>query len=500
MKLTKIALAVACLVGSVQAFAAPVTAAQISAAKTAGTLQQAWISGNSAPTRSIYEGWVGSGAGVGCDAGTNTIFSNQAATSSNVVPGSIGNFNAYACTRGGVVSVLYHTVDGGSLNAYTPHTVGTKLARVKFVGTGNGCNATSTTYTDASNADNNATVWKGCSLVGVALPASAIATPATNTTNAAAVAADSLAPQLPVGGFSDVEATLFPSSIGGGDVSAAGVDSAAGLGQVFGVVVSKPLYRAMQVKQGIAANTDALDPNFDPANAPTISKAQYTSIVASGGTYQTDWSPIVGAAGAGKKIVVARRVQTSGSQASSNAFFLSNPCASGLQASYSPLTAAESTPSVEVFEGSGTGNVKTRITTASNSAGADNFAIGVISAENDWRIESATGGQNGYRFVKVEGVHPEAGDTANARVTATNGAYPFHMEMHNFVANSATGFGAAVVGQITAALVNPPSTSCAVLPRGLTISPLAGSSCTVGAQVAKMTNQGNNCAPTLLTE
>lgn len=500
MKLTKIALAVACLVGSAQAFAAPVTAAQISAAKTAGTLQQAWISGNSAPTRSIYEGWVGSGAGVGCDAGTNTIFSNQAATSSNVVPGSIGNFNAYACTRGGVVSVLYHTVDGGSLNAYTPHTVGTKLARVKFVGTGNGCNATSTTYTDASNADNNATVWKGCSLVGVALPASAIATPATNATNAAAVAADSLAPQLPVGGFSDVEATLFPSAIGGGDVSAAGVDSAAGLGQVFGVVVSKPLYRAMQVKQGIAANTDALDPNFDPANAPTISKAQYTSIVASGGTYQTDWSPIVGAAGAGKKIVVARRVQTSGSQASSNAFFLSNPCASGLQASYSPLTAAESTPSVEVFEGSGTGNVKTRITTASNSAGTDNFAIGVISAENDWRIESATGGQNGYRFVKVEGVHPEAGDTANARVTATNGAYPFHMEMHNFVANSATGFGAAVVGQITAALVNPPSTSCAVLPRGLTISPLAGSSCTVGAQVAKMTNQGNNCAPTLLTE
>ncbi|HYN53155.1 MAG TPA: hypothetical protein VES38_00430 [Methylotenera sp.] len=499
MKLTKIALAVACLVGSAQAFAAPVTAAQISAAKTAGTLQQAWISGASAPTKSIYEGWVGSGSGVGCDAGTNTIFTTQALSSSNVTPGSLGNFNAYACTRGGVVSVLYHTIDGGSLNAYTPHTVGTKLARVKFPGTGNGCTG-SLTYTDATNTDNNATVFKSCTLVGTALPSNAIATPASNATNAAAVAADSLGAQLPVGGFADVEASLFPSAIGGGDVSTVGTDSAAGIGQVFGVVVSKPLYRAMQVKQGIAANTDALDPSFDPANAPTISKAQYTSIIALGGTFQTDWSPIVGAAGAGKKIVLARRVQTSGSQASSNAFFLANPCASGVLANFNPLTAADSNSSIEVFEGSGTGNVKTRITTASNSAGADNFAIGVISAENDWRVESGTGGQNGYRFVKVEGVHPEAGDTANARVSATNGAYAFHMEMHNFVANSATGFGALVVGQITAALVNPPSTSCAVLPRGLTISPLAGSSCTVGVQVAKMTNQGNNCAPVLLTE
>jgi hypothetical protein len=77
MKLTKIALALACLVGSTAAFAAPVTQAQIEAARVAGTLQQAWISGASAPTLNIYEGWVGSGAGVGCDTGTNTIFTSQ---------------------------------------------------------------------------------------------------------------------------------------------------------------------------------------------------------------------------------------------------------------------------------------------------------------------------------------------------------------------------------------------------------------------------------------
>lgn len=501
MKLTKIALAVATLLASTQVFAAPVTAAQISSAQGLGTLQQAWISGASAPTKSVYEGWVGSGAGVGCDAGTNAIFTTQALSSSNVTPGSLGNFTAYACTRAGVVSVLYHTLDGGSLNAFTPHTVGTKLARVKFVGNGNGCTG-SLNYVDGTNSDNNATVNKGCTLVGVPLPANAIATATSNATNASAVAADPLAPALPVGGFSDVEGSLFPAAIGGGDVSSVGTDAAVGIGQVFGVVVSRPLYRAMQVAQGIAANTDALDPNFDPANAPNITKAQYTSIASQGGTYQTDWSPIVGAAGNGKKVIVARRVQTSGSQASSNAFFLNNPCATAVSANLNPATASDSSTTLEVFEGSGTGNVKTRITTAANAAAATNqqFAIGVISAENDWRVESTTGGQNGYRFIKVEGVHPEAGDTANARVTATNAAYPFHIEAHSFSANSAVGFGALVVGQISSALTNPPSTSCAVLPRGLTISPLAGSACTVGVQVAKGTNQGNNCAPVLLTQ
>ncbi|MBC7697460.1 MAG: hypothetical protein H7Z70_03740, partial [Bacteroidia bacterium] len=135
---------------------------------------------------------------------------------------------------------------------------------------------------------------------------------------------------------------------------------------------------------------------------------------------------------------------------------------------------------------------------AANSAGTDNFAIGVVSMENDWRVEAAA--NNGYRFVKLDGIHPELGDIANARAQATSGAYPFHMESRNFVANSATGFGALVVGQITSALANPPSTSCAVLPRGLTLNPLGGSSCTPGVQVAKATNLGNSCSPAQLTQ
>ena len=510
MKLTKIALALALMAGSVAAFAAPVTQAQIEAARVAGTLQQAWISGASAPTINIYEGWVGAGAGVGCDADTNTIFTSQANTGvnlGNVKPGSIGNFLAYACTRAGRVSVLYHVVDGGSLLFVAPHTVGTKLARLKYVGTST-C-ATSLPYVDGSNATNNATVFKGCQQVGAPLPATG-ATAAFNTSNGNLVAADPLAPQLPVGGFSDVEASLFAANIGGGNVSSKGVQSPANIGQVFGVVVSTPLYRALQTAQGLA---DVNATTFDAAFAPNITSQQYVSIAASGGAYQTDWSPII--AGSTKRMILARRVDTSGTQASSNAFFLKRPCTA---AALIPAKASDSVlplgSGFEVFEGSSTGNVKTRISTA---AAAGDYAIGVVSLENDWRTE-ATSATSGYRFVKVDGVHPEAGDSvsitfngnpiisSNARVQATNGNYPFHMETVNFVRSNYAGvpaktaFESVVVDEITAALSAPPSTSCAVLPRGLTLNPLGGSSCTVGAQVMKGTVLGNNCSPYQLTQ
>lgn len=515
MKLKQIALLVSGLTLSASAFAAPVTQTQIEAARVAGTLQQAWISGATAPTINIYEGWVGSGAGVGCDPGTNTIFTSQAGgttgSGANVKPGSIGNFLAYACTRAGVVSVLYHVLDGGSLLYVQPHTLGTKLARLKYVGTST-CLATQT-YTDATNPDNNATVLKGCTLVGSSLPSTG-ATSTSNAANKAAVEADTLAPSLPVGGFSDVESTLWPSSIGGGNVSSKGVQKQANIGQVFGVVASVPLYRAMQAAQGVSATDITADTTFDPAIAPSITAQQYVSIIAQGGAYQNDWSPIVGAAGVGKKVILARRVVTSGTQASSTAFFLKNPCTNAVIANLTPATAADSTPSYEVFEGSSTGNIKTRISTAAVNTGTENFAIGVMSVENDWRAE-ANSATNGYRFLKINGVHPEgavagvstaAEGIANGRLTATNGLYPFHMEATNFVRSNYAGapvktaFESVVVGQISSALSAPPASSCAVLPRGLTLNPLGGSICDVGLQQMKGTVLGNNCSPYQLTQ
>lgn len=510
MKFNKIALAIAATLLTGQAFAVAVTQLDITNARAAGTLQETWLSGASAPTYNIYDGYA-----LGCDATTMALFNSGSSTTA-VKPGSTGNFNAYACKRGGVVSVMYHTLDGGSFNAYAPHVannvatngsgplVTTALKRLQAIDSNinTSCAVIAATY-------NGIPVYRSC---------------ATVTPTAANVLTEVTAalkpPALPAGGFSDVEAALW-----GVDATVAGAEPQAYIGQVFGLAVSTNLYRELQVAQGIYASVaaaNAADASFDPVNAPNITSAQYTSMAAQGSGYQTDWSPILGAAGIGKAVNVARRVPTSGTQASSNAFFMKSPCNGdpGVLGALVPAKIADSVPgNFIVTEGSSTGNVKTNLTSA-NTAGQ--FAIGVVSLENDWRVETSSS-NNQYRFVKVDGVHPETGSwdgvTLNsngtpyytARTTALSGDYAFHMEMRAFIASWTTdgigsedAFGAALIPVIRDALGNP--ANCADVPRGLTLNPSGGSSCNYPGQVgdatapevAKHTRWGNNCQPTQL--
>ncbi len=492
MKLKQILLAVIALSANVAM--AGLTPAQIESARTAGTLDQAWISGASAPAKTIYEGWV-----KGCVAGSSSIFTSQAASNTALTPGSLGNFVAYACTRGTRTSVLYQTLDGGSLNAFTPFTNGTKLARVKYLGSAS-CTKSANGYSDNSvgGSVNNGDVYKGCAQVGAAvvLDATGVQTAANNSANATALAADPNAPQITVGGFSDVEPTLFDTAIGGGNVSNKGSLSNAFLGQAFGVAVSIPLYRKLQEIQNIS---DTSGNTFDPAFAPSLSKAEIASILSDAGTVKTNesWAPILGEnniAGT-EQVRIERRVATSGTQASSNAFFLGNPCTgtSGLDA------ASATSGNYVVSLNSGSGNVKTNITTASNNTNTDlQYAIGVLSMENDWRVESAANA--GYRYIKIDGIHPEQGDTANARVAAASAIYPFHNELKAFVSSTApAGFQRNIVTTIVNALKNTTGSACSTLPRGLTLNPdTPASSCVVGVVKAKTTKDGNNCAPATL--
>ena len=473
MQVKQLILAVAATMAAGSVLAAGVTPAQIGQARSTNNLQETWISGASAPTYNIFRGFE-----LGCDANSVSIFTSTNSDSA-IRPGSLGNTAAYACTRGGRVSVVYHTVTDGSLNAYAPHVSGTQLQRLRRLEAAS-CVLSAGVFAGHTN-------YKNC---GTATPGS--------------IADGAIA--KPAGGFSDVEASLFDL-----DVSAAGTESEAYVGQTFGIAVSIPLYRALQVSQGIYATVAAAnsaDAAFSPANAPNITSAQYTSIIAQGSGYQTDWSPILGAAGAGKAVYLERRVASSGTQASSNAQFLKNPCSSGAVANLTPAAAADSSPSFIVTEHSGSGNVKTALHARS---AANAFAIGVLSLENNWRTDQLVQNNtnSNYRYVKLDNVHPEAGTVdvnANgvadgvdfARETAINGAYPFHMEMRSFVANTADAFGAALIPEITAALGNP--ANCADVPRGLTLNPLGGSSCSTGssselAVVAKGTRFGNNCAP-----
>ena len=491
MKIKQLAVALATLSVSAVSFAAGVTPTQISNAKTAGTLDQAWISGASAPARSIYEGWV-----KGCNPGTNSIFTNNATSSTSVTPGSLGNFVAYACVRSGNrTSVLYHTMDGGSLNAFTPFTNGTKLGRLTYLPSAS-CTKSATGFVDSTNTANDADIYNGCSRTGaaVALDATGVQTATNKSSNAAAIAADPNGPQATVGGFSDVEPTLFSSTIGGGNVSAVGTLSNAFIGQAFGVAVSIPLYRALQAAQDISESGSA----FDPASAPSLTKGQIASILQDGGAVVNadSWAPILGD-DPGQKVIVQRRVDTSGTQASSNVFFLGNPCTGKAQL----VPAAANSSNFLVFKQSSTGGVKSGITSASNSTDTTaQFAIGVLSMENNWRTEDAANG--GYRYIKIDGVHPEAGDAENARLGAAAGTYPFHMEMKAFVAKSApVGFQRSIVTTIVTALKNPVVSACATLPRGLTLNPASGNTtCQSGVVKAKFTNFGNNCSPATLYE
>lgn len=493
MKMKHIAFAILGMSLSVSAFAG-VTPAQIEAARVANTLDQAWISGASAPTKTIYEAWA-----KGCKANTLSIFSTS--TNTTTTPGSIGNYNAYACERtGGTrLAVLYHTVDGGSLNAYTPHTIGAKLARIAYagrtVGATGGCGATVLTYNDSTNAQNNATVYKACAQIGVNLPASG-ANATSNGTNSTAVAADANGPQTPIGGFSDVEAALFPAAIGGGSLIGKGTETNAFLVQGFGVAVSIPLYRKLQEVQGLS-DVDAT--TYDPANAPSLSKGQIASVLQEGGAVSAveSWFPILGDAAGAEEVIVQRRVDTSGTQSSSNAYFLGNPClaSAGLTAS------SVSSGAYQVVLNSGSGNVKAGITTASNNTNlAKTYAIGVLSLENDWRVESAANA--GYRYIKIDGVHPEQGDVVNARAAFATGKYTFANELKAFVAATApAGFQRTIVGTLVAALRNPAAAQCAVLPRGIALAADGGNtSCESGVVRAQYTKSGKNCAPAVLFE
>lgn len=468
-KFNKVFLAVAATLFAGQALAAPVTQAQINTARNQNNINETWISGASAPTYNVFQGFA-----AGCDADTVSVFNNgSSATVTRPGASASSNFLAYACTRGGVVSVVYHTIDGGSFNAYAPHipndvdgdgVVGTtNLRRIARLGSNAGCVAQTGTLSLPGQAAIPS--FRSCAIV----------TPAT--------APDGVAVK-PAGGFSDVEAALFGVSVDG-----FGVEGNANVGQAFGVATSTSLYRAMQVAQGIYANVTAAntaDPDFLPSNAPSISHAQYASIVS--GT--ADASLLV--PGSTAALTIARRVATSGTQASSNATFLRNPCNgdAAIGGLLSPIGIADSSATVIVTEGSGTGNAKTALS-------GTGFAIGVLSLENDWRADTSS---NGYRYIKLDNIHPEApiagsGETRDlkARYTAAQGLYDFHMELKTFVADSAAGtFGETVINDIVGAF---PGLDCADVPRGLTLNPFAGSSCTVGQVVARGSRNGNNCQP-----
>ncbi|OYW36863.1 MAG: hypothetical protein B7Z35_11445 [Hydrogenophilales bacterium 12-61-10] len=247
MKLNQIALAVAATCAAAPSFA--LTPAQID-----GGTVQLWISGATAPTASVYKGIVKlckDDDGVAGPDDLHTYVSSDVPTATqatDAIPGksAAGKFTAYACTMGplagsldGVKTVVYHTFDAGSFEAYTPHLV---IA---------GEPANAAIPTSLKRMKDITAVGSTCTLL--AAPANTYDNCGTVTLPFAVGTANTdpySVPVVPQGGFSDTEYTLNQLNLNVtksiGDI---GVEAPTNVGQGFGLAVSYPLYFAMQQKE-----------------------------------------------------------------------------------------------------------------------------------------------------------------------------------------------------------------------------------------------------------
>lgn len=412
MKMKLIAAAVAAIAAN-SAFALDLSAS--TAAITAGRV--VYATGASAPTKIVFNAFRNS-----CQAGTIHAYTSadiSAATIATSTPGdsSWKNFGAYSCTlrtdlvqADGVTPVTWagqsvvfmHTVDGGSIKSVYGLSTDSVQQVALLKNTLAGCAASGKA---TANSD---PVYHKCET----------------------------AKRQAEGGFSDVEKQMWGALYASDPV--AGINLAdvnvtpAGAGQGFGVAVSKALYQALQVKQGItsaACTADTIAAITDPACMPTITKRDYASIANADGfsPTKTDWSFLLGSTGAGKKVNLCRRVDTSGTQASSNIFFLANPC-SGYEDQIGkryPATAADSSATFNVVENSGTGDVKKCLSGKTTGIPVTDFAIGVVSAENNPTVPATA--DDSWRFVKVDGMNIY--DGAGNRANAMNGKYDFAYEL-----------------------------------------------------------------------
>lgn len=292
------------------------------------------------------------------------------------------------------------------------------------------------------------------------------------------------ATKVPHAGLTDVDSNIWrgrgqfvptPAAIATGWTTVATFAN-----QGFGVAVSDSLYAALQTAQGLTGCAG----NFTPgACQPSISKAQYASIAAQSGGYHTDWSPILGTAGAGKAVNLCRRVPTSGTQASSDVYFLESPCAKAdpNNGFLIPATAADTVSNqFVVTEGSSTGNVKSCLTNAST---AGDFAIGVASLENK------PGTSDKWHFVKLDGVSPNL--DANQKQATINGDYTFAYEQEALWRNDLDATRVAFMNALITKLADPNLSNLV----GLAQVPGTFAHADFPTQVSKGTRFGNACQP-----
>jgi hypothetical protein len=233
----------------------------------------------------------------------------------------------------------------------------------------------------------------------------------------------------PDGGISDVEPKLLGATPA--EVLKLNVQSQNAV--PFGLPVTVGLRNALQEAQCLTVGAE------DEANMPSLTKAQLAAIYAGN---LTDWSSIVDEEGhplttardtcangssrtapVNSNVYVARRVNSSGTQASYEVYFLNARCTTSASV-MAPANDGGVCGNGTVNEGSGTSNVKACLNTHNT---ANRWAVGIFSLENVSNL-----GTDAWRHIKVDGY---AGTALNIEETR----YTFWMEQSLQWRNAASG-------------------------------------------------------------
>ena len=310
------------------------------------------------------------------------------------------------------------------------------------------------------------------------------------------------------GGFSDVDEKVWIAR--GVYIPAPGVSitvKSGFAGQGFGVAVTDKLYMALQAAQGLTVGlpTSATLTAADLANQPNITKQQFTSILNGAGAYHTDWSPFLPSTDATRtnNMVLCRRVDTSGTQAGMEAYFLNNPCANA-NPTFGELGAARQTDtagSFKVYEAPGTGDVIACLNAhnddtvdaarLADGTAVDEYAIGIMSLENYYGHDAV----DHWKFVKLDGVTPNP-DSAQ-RQTVIDGKYNYAFESVFAYRNDNDTAHKNFMNKFVALMGNPAKVNPLV---GIFSVPGASDYFTFPTRVHRGTTGGNACAPFSLTE
>jgi len=308
--------------------------------------------------------------------------------------------------------------------------------------------------------------------------------------------------------------------------------------QAFGLIVNNNFYKALRdrdIARGyLPASCDSeaysAVTTVTSACRPTMARHEYASLIAEGGA--TNLTFLLGASGANSKLVVNRRYGGSGTQASSNIYFLDNPC--GGRGFTSTTAKASDGLGLNIDKADkvvsntyGGGLIPRSGTAATTSAAVSGTAYGNISVI-EWTSGTDLAGTTGvgsttdfqigvrnvaaddnanWKWIKLDGVDPIGGDngfksdatTASGAAVAPfnynlrTGRYPFAVVFYTVMTQASFKKTTDPVSKMAVELTNALATPTVNLNGIASLPTVTGAKAEMKGTLSRPGN--NNCAP-----